>query len=712
MEGGQDRARPTGRPESVDDILARNGAPTTGGRAARRRAAEERESPRAAPPSTGRGRAPEPPGPPMPLSTGPHAATPRRSRTPALPPAAGRSRHGAASPIPDAGTRAAPTHAEPTAAARPRSGPSQPRRADPRTGTARNNAVRNDGAPPNTASRNGAGPSGPAPAARPADGEARARPAGRRHRPVETAAELTSTPVGPRPGDIGSGAPDVSEQAERARRSERSEAENTRSQRIDETLGRLTAAHAGPALPGRPVEDEAPRRRWSSSLGRLAVLVLAVLVFGTTTVGWATEVWLASAVRNVAALDPGSGAIVDAGAQKGAQNVLLVATGRGSTPGTATASPRPDTVVVAHVPAGGGPMTVLSVPAGLQINRPPCERFDPASASYTSDTVPAQARTQLATALDMGGPRCVTRVVQQLTGLAITQYVGLDLDRLGAAVDAVSGVRVCVTRPVLDRVLGPVVPDPGPSTLDGAKAADFARAAAVEGDPPADLGRVERQQQVVAGVLDTTLTSTRLLDIPRIAALRPALGAALTSDGAGLSEILALALALRGMGDVTFTSVPTTSGVRDTAVLRDADAAALFSALRKDAPLPAAATDTGATATGPTPGDLTVQLLNASGQAGLAAGVGDTLKQLGFGVGGVSNAGQPTPQTVIRYSPDQAAAAALLASTVPAATTVPDPGASGVLQLVLGRSFDKVVRAPVQPAAPAAGAVAAPSSCS
>ncbi len=533
---------------------------------------------------------------------------------------------------------------------------------------------------------------------------------------------VTSAPVGPKPGDIGSGAPDVSEQAERTRRAERSEAENTRSQRIDETLIRLTAAHAGLAVPGHDDDadepEETPKRTWRPTLPgptRLAVLVLAALVFGTTTAGWATQSWLGSAIRNVAALDAGSGAIVDADAQKGAQNVLLVATDLGSAPGSGatTASPRPDTVVVAHVPASGGPMTVLSVPTDLEINRPPCERFDPASASYTSDTVPAQARTQLATALDMGGPRCATRVVQQLTGLAITQYVGLDLDRLGAVVDAVSGVKVCVTQPVLDKALGPVIADPGTSTLDGAKAADFVRAADVDGDPPADLGRIERQQQVLAGVLDSTLTSTRLLDVPRIAALRPALGAALTSDGAGLSEILALSLSLRGMNDVTFTSVPTTSGTRDNAVLRDADAAALFSALRKDAPLPAAATDTSATDTGPAPADLTVQLLNASGQTGLAAGVGDTLKQLGFGIGTVSNADQPTPQTVIRYSPDQAAAAGLLAGTVPSATTVPDPGASGVLQLVLGRSFDKVVRAPTQAVAPAATTTTtAPSSCS
>ncbi|MDT7706483.1 MAG: hypothetical protein QOG20_2090 [Pseudonocardiales bacterium] len=502
-----------------------------------------------------------------------------------------------------------------------------------------------------------------------------------------------------------------------------------RSRRIDETLTRMTAAHAGLTLPEREgkedIDDEESaqkqpllRRIPRPGVWKVLALALAVVVFGTTTVGWAAQSWLGSAVRNVAALDPGSGAIVDADAQQGAENVLVVATDLGSAPGAASQqaapSPRPDTVLVAHVPPGGGPMTVLSVPTDLEINRPPCERFDPATAGYTSEIVPAQARTQLATALDMGGPRCATRVVQQLTGLAITQYIGLDLDRLGAVVDAVSGVNVCVTQPVLDRVLGPIVPDSGKTILDGSEAGDFVRAADVNGDPPADLGRIERQQQVLAGVLDTTLSSTGLLDLTRLAALRPALGDALTSDGASLDQILALSLSLRSptTDGVTFTTVPT-SGETDggSVTLRDADAAALFAALRKDTPLPSNATDTTGGRTGPAPSGLTVQVLNASDQPGLAAKVGGTLKQLGFGVGTVSNAPQPTSQTVIRYSPDQAAAADLLAATVPSATTAPDPGATGVLQLVLGRSFDNVVRAPVQQAAAPAAAPTATASC-
>jgi LCP family protein required for cell wall assembly len=530
---------------------------------------------------------------------------------------------------------------------------------------------------------------GPNRAPAPPSGDTTAVRAAPGRAPHSSAIPSRTRPVtGPARDDIGTGAQDVSEQAERTRRTERTGAVDLRSQQIDETLTRLTAAHAGLVLArdgedDEPPAEEAPARSRPNAL-QLLVLVLVAAVFTTTAVGWAAKGWLGSAVRSVAALDEGSGAIRDADAQKGDQNVLVVATDKG-----------PATVVVAHVPAGGGPLTVLSVPADLEISRPPCERFDPTTGTYTGEIVPALARTQLATALDAGGPRCATRAVQQLTGLAITAYVGVDLDRIGPLVDAASGVEVCVTRPVQDRELGPVVPNPGTVTLDGPGADDFVRASEVDGDPPADRGRIERQQQVLAGVLGPTMTSAGLLDLPRVAALRPALGGALTTDGAGLDEVLALSRSLRALGDVGFASVPTTDGGRGGSVLRDVDASALFTALRTHAPLPATTVD--GAAAGPAPGDVTVQVLNASGKTGVAAGTGNTLGALGFRIGTVSNADQPTPQTVIRYSPDQAAAADLLSGSIPAASLVPDPGSTGVLQLVLGRSFDGDVRPPAQP---------------
>ena len=103
-----------------------------------------------------------------------------------------------------------------------------------------------------------------------------------------------------------------------------------------------------------------------------------------------------------------------------------------------------------------------------------------------------------------------------------------------------------------------------------------------------------------------------------------------------------------------------------------------------------------------TPAQLRVGVLNGTERTGLAATVAQSLGTLGFAVGDVGTAEQVTQQTLIRFSPDQAAAAALLATSVPAATSVPDPGTAGVLQLVLGTSYDDVLRPPAAAAGPVA----------
>jgi LCP family protein required for cell wall assembly len=507
-------------------------------------------------------------------------------------------------------------------------------------------------------------------------------------------------------------APDRSEREELARRAEREDDPSTRASRIDETLTRLTAAHAGLALAVRDDadHDEPPaRRRIRVTPGRIVAAALALVVLATTMFGWGTKMWLESAVRDAAALDLESGAIVDAAAQAGDENVLVVG-GEPRAPGSTDTAPRADTVAVVHVPAGGAPVTVLSFPNNLEINRPPCEGWDPESSTYIG-TEPAEARVPLVSALDVGGPRCMTRVVQQLSGLAITKYVGMDLEAVPTLTAAIGGAEVCVPRPVLDGVLGPVVPDAGTSRIEGVRAVDFVRAGNVPGDPSPEYGRVERQQQVLAAVLEQTVSDTGLLDVGRLAAVRSALSGAVLTDGAGIDEMLALALTLRHLDSegVTFAAVPTAeANNRGNAVLRDTEAAELFAAVRTDAPLPEQARDPRSAQSGPAPGDVTVAVYNASARGGLASEVSETLRSLGFGVGEVGNAEQPTPQTVIRFSPDQAAAAALLASTVPSATSVPNPGASGVLELVLGRSFDDVVRAPSEPIALQATTTAVP----
>lgn len=426
-----------------------------------------------------------------------------------------------------------------------------------------------------------------------------------------------------------------------------------------DTAPPTTATPPAPTTP--PADDDLG---FNPDVLRVAVALLAALIVAVSGVAWTTKAWLNSSIPQLSALDRESPAIRNAAAQAGDENVVVLTTDF-PTPGRPS-DPRVGSIVVAHVPAGGSDVVALSIPTDLEINRPPCERWDPAT-GYLDQTVPAEARTTLLSAFEVGGPRCTTRVVQQVTGLAITRAVALDREGV-ATVAAAVGV------------------DPCP---DGAA-------------PATERARVERDHRLLAAALRDTLSFSTLLAPPALLDLDQALPAAVVADGVGIDRLLGVAQALDALDapGVTFAAAPTADAPnsRGHRVLDDADASALFKAVREDTALPVLVDpDTApdiAAATGPSPTDVTVDVLNASGRDGLAAGVASTLTGFGFVVGEVGNAKDAAEATVVTHSPDQAAAAELLASTMPAATLAPEPGSTGVLEIVLGSSFDDVVRAP------------------
>ena len=485
--------------------------------------------------------------------------------------------------------------------------------------------------------------------------------------------------------------------------------ERLRADRIDETLTRLTAAHAGLVLGRHDEEDEQddvapPRRRARAAVraGRYAVAAVALLLVLVAGFGWVGRTRLDGALTQVAAVDVAPDGVVDAAAQSGDENVLVLAVDSG---GSADATTRANTATVVHRDARGDRTVAVTLPPHLEITRPPCERWDPAAAAYLGQTVPAEPRTTFDSAYATGGPRCATRAAQQVTGLAITRFVAVDLASTSSLVEAVGGVQVCVERPVLDSVLGPVVATAGTDAFNGARAATLVRSADVRGEPAGGAALVQRQQRVLSAALGRALSPTTLLRPDRVGRLLPALSTAVVSTGTGVADLLALASAT---GEVRAAPTEPQATSRGNLELREADAQALFAAVRTDAAPPAAA-DAAATAA---PADVTADVLNASGRDGLAAEVAGTLGDLGFRTAEVRNAEQPALGTVVRYSPDRAEQAQLLAAAVPSANAVPDPGTAGVLQLVLGRSFDGTVRAATAPEAPDAAPAAPAATCS
>nr|MDQ2707696.1 LCP family protein [Actinomycetota bacterium] len=472
--------------------------------------------------------------------------------------------------------------------------------------------------------------------------------------------------------------------------------------------------------PGTAAGDARPPRVLTR-VGKVALMALVVLLFVTIGVGWGAKSWLDAKLRSVVALDPNSESIVDKAGQHGDENYLLV--GSDSRAGSSDADEvgsengppgaRADTVMVAHIPAKRDRMVLVSFPRGLEVDRPGCDRWDPSTTTYPGGTAPAQRNVKLNSAYEIGGPRCVTKVVQRLTGLSINHFTAIDFAGFKEMVDSLAGVPICLDRPVVDSVLGQVVPTSGETVLAGDQALAFVRARHVRGDPTSEYGRIQRQQRVLTALLRKGLSEQVLSSPSKLRAFITAFGNYTLSDNTGLDELTTLGGSLRTIAPANVTFVtPPTQGEPDqdgNEVLRKNDTDALFAAIRANRPLPSAAARAPSTddtrAVSPsdttTPNRVTLAVRNGSSQAGLANQVADNLRSVGFKVSKVSNKvskvgdTEASPRTVIRHSPDRAEQAATLAAAVPTAVTQETPGPAGLLELVLGNGFDGEVKAPV-----------------
>jgi hypothetical protein len=109
----------------------------------------------------------------------------------------------------------------------------------------------------------------------------------------------------------------------------------------------------------------------------------------------------------------------------------------------------------------------------------------------------------------------------------------------------------------------------------------------------------------------------------------------------------------------------------------------------------------GAPADPPAPADIQVNIYNSTSRAGLAASIGDKMRDRGFVVVDVDN--DPLDKTIehtaeVRSNTAHQPAAMVVAATVPGAVFVPDDRTEATVDLVLGQAF----KAMAKPGAPLA----------
>jgi len=190
----------------------------------------------------------------------------------------------------------------------------------------------------------------------------------------------------------------------------------------------------------------------------------------------------------------------------------------------------------------------------------------------------------------VGGPKCLTKLIQQITHMRMQHFVGINFDGFKDIVAAIGGVTVDVKQPIIDRELGTVVEQPGRTELAGDQALRYMRARKVVGDPTAGYGRVGRQQRFIGAVLDKTMSNEVLLDSDKLTGLVDAFTDATFGENIGFEQLLTLGQSMRKMrsGNIEFRTVPTTgeANERGNEVLLEDKAESLFTAMINNRPLP------------------------------------------------------------------------------------------------------------------------------
>jgi polyisoprenyl-teichoic acid--peptidoglycan teichoic acid transferase len=186
---------------------------------------------------------------------------------------------------------------------------------------------------------------------------------------------------------------------------------------------------------------------------------------------------------------------------------------------------RSDTIMLAQVSPGSGRVQLLSVPRDLLVEVEP------------------GVEDRINTAYTYGGVEQATAVVENLTGISVDRHAIVDFGGFEEAIDALGGVTLEVEEPIRVGIEGrPVYIPAGRQELDGFEALAYAR---YRGTACGDLGRIKRQQRLVAALRQQALgwdTITRLPGIVRVAHAN-------VDTNLGIMQAVSLGRALAGRGE-------------------------------------------------------------------------------------------------------------------------------------------------------------------
>ncbi|RAV08582.1 LytR family transcriptional regulator [Mycolicibacterium sp. GF69] len=501
---------------------------------------------------------------------------------------------------------------------------------------------------------------------------------------------------------------------------------------------RVPAAHSATS---RVRSKPRRRRRRVIIAGRAVAALIAVLALAMTGGAWQWQAAKNNMLNRISALDPDSRDILDPNAQFGDENFLIVGVdsriGANSDMGAGTtedaAGARSDTVMLVNIPANRERVVAVSFPRDLAIEPMKCEPWDPRTGEYGPITDPdspmygadeVYTEYKLNSAYSVGGPKCLVKVIQKMSGLSINRFMAVDFAGFAKMVDAMGGVEVCSTTPLEDYELGTVLEHAGRQIVDGHTALQYVRARQVTTESNGDYGRIKRQQLFLSSLMRSMISKEVFFSLSKLNNVVNMFINDSYVDNMNTKDLVTLGQSIQGIaaGRITFLTVPTTGYMDEygNEHLREQDTRAIFDAIINDDPLPEernadntpvpgtpeSMTSTQPEAAAPThdsapsselvdaittnPSDITVQVSNSTAQSGLAATAAGELQTHGFNVTSPDDYPGPLDSTTVFFSAGNEEAAATVASAFANPKVERITGMGDTVRVVLGSDFNTV----------------------
>jgi LCP family protein required for cell wall assembly len=365
-----------------------------------------------------------------------------------------------------------------------------------------------------------------------------------------------------------------------------------------------------------------------------------------------------------------------------------------------------DNLLLVHLDPTHTHATILSIPRDLFVYEPGCQaRPQTGSGIWGPYDYPPGALID--GALNIGGPTCAVKTVEDLTGVPLDHFVEFDFNSFRTMVDELGGVEVCVPP-------GPGYHDgyshlnlsPGLHLLKYNQALAYVRTRHGVGsgtDAGGDLPRIELQQAFISSVVQKVNSSGLMSNVPRLLRIAGTATRALTVDDnlGSVTSLVSLARSLAHLPsrNVSLVTLPTATDTYDypqytahlMAVQPQDDV--LYEMIRTGQQwhgrLPVVADS-----------KVAVQVLNGTGDPGLAARTAASLRKLGFNVIGTGDV-PAAAATEVSYAglarADDAYTLMTALSQFPAAQdTLAAPaslaGVPGPITLTLGAGFAGVAK--------------------